>query len=192
MAKEPRCEIRVAGFGGQGIILAGYILGKAAAIYENKFATLTQSYGPESRGSACSAQVIIADTPILYPNIVTPDYAILMSQEAYHRFAGEVPEPGIILIDSDLINPDRPDSKVRHLSIPATAIAQNLGRKIVANIVMLGFFAQHANCISYDALLKAILATVPKEYAELNTNALKHGFTYKAGKQVGLATAVTG
>lgn len=87
-------EIRVAGFGGQGVILSAMVIGKAASIYQNGYATLTQSFGPEARGSACSAQLILSDEPILYPYITNPDILIVMSQEAYTKFSPEVKDGG--------------------------------------------------------------------------------------------------
>src|SRR3989304_3127627 len=100
-----KTEIRIAGLGGQGVILAGYILGKTASIYSNKHATLTQSYGPESRGSACSAQVILSDSEIFYPALIKPDILLVMSQEAETKFSGQVKKEGIILYDSSLVTP---------------------------------------------------------------------------------------
>src|SRR4030067_1594161 len=100
-----RTEIKIAGFGGQGVLLAGYILGKAGSIYSNKHATLTQSYGPESRGSACSAQIILSDSEIFYPALIQPDILVVMSQEAEAKFSNQVKKEGLILYDSCLVTP---------------------------------------------------------------------------------------
>lgn len=173
-----RSEVRIAGFGGQGIILAGYILGKAASIYENKFATLTQSYGPESRGSACSACVIIGDEEIFYPHLENTDLAIFMSQEGYHKFNKETKDVALIFVDSDLVKPDEKENK-KIIYIPASRIAGDLGKKIVANVVMLGFFARHSKLVSLEALREAIRSTVASQHLELNFKALYRGYTYE-------------
>ena len=96
-------EIRVAGFGGQGVILSAIVIGKAASIYENGFATMTQNFGPEARGGACSAQVILSDNPILYPYVTRPDIMMVMSQEAYNKFAPELKPNGLLLVEQDLV-----------------------------------------------------------------------------------------
>ena len=102
-----RHEIRVSGFGGQGIITAGYILGKAAALFDKRHVTLTKSYGPESRGGASSAQVIISDAEINYPRLTRPELLVAMSQEAYAKYVGELASGGLLLIDEDLIHGSR-------------------------------------------------------------------------------------
>src|SRR5208282_454493 len=99
-------EIRLAGFGGQGVILSAVVLGKAASIYQNGFATMTQNFGPEARGGACSAQLILSDSPILYPYVTRPDILVVMSQEAYTRFAPELKRGGILIVEQDLVRVD--------------------------------------------------------------------------------------
>ena len=99
----PITEIRVAGFGGQGVILAAMIIGKAASIFQDGYATLTQSFGPEARGSACSAQVVLSDKPVLYPYITQPDILIAMSQDAHTRFTPELKSNGVLLAEEDLV-----------------------------------------------------------------------------------------
>jgi 2-oxoglutarate ferredoxin oxidoreductase subunit gamma len=171
-----RTELRFAGFGGQGIILAGYIVGKAAAIYDKKNATLTQSYGPESRGGACSAGVVVSNTKVLYPNPVKPTVLTLMSQEACAKFEPQLPDDGVMLIDQDMVKPQRLNKTIKVYSIPATRIAENLGRKIVANIVMLGFFTGVTKIVTHDAMREAILTTVPPTTKEMNVNAFEQGY----------------
>ncbi|MFQ6618108.1 MAG: 2-oxoacid:acceptor oxidoreductase family protein [Fidelibacterota bacterium] len=173
-----RTEIRVTGFGGQGIILSGYIIGKAAALYEGKNSTLNQSFGPEARGSACSAQVIISDEEIHYPYIRTPRILIAMSQEAFTKYKSEVGKDGIMLIDGDLVKPGNLRRKIKLYSIPATRIAEELGRKIVLNIVMLGFFTSITGLIDKEAMRKAVLNSVPKGTEELNLKAFEKGYEY--------------
>ncbi|MDI6840410.1 MAG: 2-oxoacid:acceptor oxidoreductase family protein [bacterium] len=170
-------KIRVAGFGGQGVILSGYVIGKAASIYDKKEATLVQSYGPEAGGEACSAQVIISDTTINYPLVDTPDILIAMSQEGYSKFSASVKKGGVILIDEDLVFPSSTDKRV--MKIPATRIAEELGRKIVANMVMLGFFSSQCDAVSVDGMRESIKTSVPKGTEELNLNAFNKGYEYR-------------
>src|SRR6516162_4628978 len=99
-------EIRIAGFGGQGVILAASVIGKAKAIFQGGFATMTQSFGPEARGGSSSAQVILSSEPILYPYVTRPDVLVVMSQEAYSRFAPQVRENGTLIIEQDLVRVD--------------------------------------------------------------------------------------
>ncbi|MGQ9560552.1 MAG: 2-oxoacid:acceptor oxidoreductase family protein [Candidatus Oleimicrobiaceae bacterium] len=173
-----RTEIRVSGYGGQGVILAGYIIGKATAIFEKKHATLTQSFGPEARGSACSAQVICSDEPIHYPYIRKPHILIAMSQEAYTKFEPELGSNGVLLIDEDLVKAKPPRDNIRMFPIPATRLAEQLGRRIVLNIVMLGFFTAVTGAVSKEAMEKAVLSSIPKGTEEINSKAFQTGYDY--------------
>src|SRR5512136_1159859 len=103
-AKVTRTEIRVGGLGGQGIILCGSIIGKAAAIYAGKHAAMIQAFGPEARGSACSAQVIISDQAIGYPYVRKPDILVLMSQDACRQFAPQLAPEGLVLFEEELVD----------------------------------------------------------------------------------------
>ena len=174
----PITEIRVAGFGGQGVILAAMIIGKAASIFENGFATLTQSFGPEARGSACSAQVILSDEQVLYPYITQPDVLIAMSQDAYARFAPEVRSGGILLIEEDLVRVSDLPSGVRAVGVPATRLAEEIGRRLVLNIVMVGFFGATTKLIGADALRKAVVDSVPRGTEDMNLRAFDKGYEY--------------
>ncbi len=178
MAKNNDIEIRIAGFGGQGIILAGYIIGKAAAIYDNKFSTLIQSFGPEARGSSCSAQLIISDTQILYPYLVVPKVSIILSRDAYDRFAAELPTGCIMLIEKDLVIPDKRSAKQKVYAIPSTRLAEEMGRKIVMNIITVGFFAATTGITSYEATKKAVESSVPPGTEEMNIKAFDTGYQY--------------
>ncbi len=174
-----RTEIKLGGFGGQGIILAGYILGKAASIYDKKHAVLTQSYGPEARGGACSADVIVAETEIDYPNVIIPKIVVIMSQEAYHTYGKNIGQNGIMLIDEDLVElKKKSENDIRIFAIPSTRFAEELGRKIIANIVMLGFLTAVTEIITYKAMKNAILSSVPKGTEDLNKNAFQMGYDY--------------
>jgi 2-oxoglutarate ferredoxin oxidoreductase subunit gamma len=140
-------EIRIAGFGGQGVILAAMVVGKAASIFEGGFATLTQNFGPEARGGAASACVILSDQPILYPYVANPDVLVAMSQEAYTRFAPELKTGGILIVEEELVRlSDGVNSRAKVFSVPATRLAEELGRKMVLNIVLVGFFAAVTGC----------------------------------------------
>ena len=95
-------ELRIAGFGGQGVILSAIVIGKAASIYQGAYATMTQNFGPEARGAACTAQLLLSDQPILYPYVTQPDIMVVMSQEAYTRFVPELKEGGTLIVEQDL------------------------------------------------------------------------------------------
>ena len=171
-------EVLLCGFGGQGIILSGKITGAGATLYDGRQVTLTQSYGPESRGGACSTALIISDDPILYPHVTRPCVVVAMSQESYTTYHGRLTEGGVLLIDSDLVEPD-PAAGQQVIPVPATRIAEHdLGRRIVANIVMLGALTALTGVVSEDAMRKAILDRVPKGTEELNMKAFQMGYDY--------------
>ncbi|MFH1087191.1 MAG: 2-oxoacid:acceptor oxidoreductase family protein [Chloroflexota bacterium] len=172
-----RQEIRLSGFGGQGIVLAGQIIGQAAAIYDKGFATLTQSYGPEARGGACSAEVVISRKPVGYPYAVNPQVVVTLSQEAYTKHGRGLPAGTLLIIDPDLVKPD-PGQNLTTLAVPATRMAQEMGRSVVANIVMLGFLAATTDLVSSEALQKSIMASVPKGTGEFNVKAFELGLRY--------------
>jgi 2-oxoglutarate ferredoxin oxidoreductase subunit gamma len=171
-------EIRVAGFGGQGVILSAIVLGKAASIYQGGFATMTQNFGPEARGGACSAQLIISDSPVLYPYVTQPDIMVILSHEAYVRFGSEVKEGGILIIEQDLVRVSDLSKSVRVYSIPATRIAEELGKRMVLNSVMVGFFTAITHLLEPDAVRKAVADSVPPNFRELNLKAFERGFEY--------------
>jgi len=173
-----RTEIKITGFGGQGVILAAYIIGKAAAIYDKKNATLTQSFGPEARGGACSAQLVISEDPILYPYVRRPDILVTMSQEAYTKYEPELKGDGLLIIEEDLVKPKEVRDNIRMLSIPATRLAEELGRKMVLNIVMTGFFASVTDLVSLSSMQLAVEDSVPKGTEKLNLKAFETGYEY--------------
>ena len=173
-----RVEIRIAGFGGQGVILAGMIIGRAAALYDGKDATLTQSFGPEARGGACSAQLVISDTRNLYPCLVQPDILVTMSQPAFDKFAQELKPDGLLLYESSLVKPSSGLDVSRKYGIPATEIAEGMGRHMVLNIVMLGFFTALSQVVDKEAVEKAIADAVPPGTTRLNLDAFGRGFEY--------------
>jgi len=173
-----KTEVRFSGFGGQGIILAGFISGKAATLFDKRNATLTQSYGPESRGGACSAELIISDEDILYPHLLGADILVAMSQPAYEMYKDKLAPDGMLIVDSDLVNPGDVPPGIRLYSIPATRLAEEMGRSVVANIVMLGFFTAVSGVISEEAMRQAILSSVPPGTEELNNQAFETGLNY--------------
>ena len=181
--------IRIAGFGGQGVILAGIVIGKAAAIHDGKFATLTQSFGPEARGSACSAQLIVADEPILYPYFTHPDILVVMSQEAYTRFGADLKPGGLLLYEQDLMQLADLDPATRHYGIPATRFAEELGRKLVLNMVMVGFVTALTELASAEAVRQAIRSSVPRGTEPLNLAAFDKGYEHGQTLRVGTLSA---
>jgi 2-oxoglutarate ferredoxin oxidoreductase subunit gamma len=173
-------EIRIAGFGGQGVILAAAVIGKARAIFEAGFATMTQSFGPEARGGSSSAQVILSTEPILYPYITRPDVLIVMSQEAGTRFIPELRPGGILIAEQELVRVGNLPAGTRAFGVPATRLAEELGRKMVLNIVMVGFFGAVTGLIATEALRKAVADSVPPAFEKLNLQAFDKGYEYGA------------
>ncbi len=174
-----RLQVKLSGFGGQGIILSGYIVGKAAALYDGKFATHTQSYGPEARGGACAAEVIISDDkPTDYPFVTDADILVTMSQEAFETYKPLLQRNGTLIYDKDLVHIHDVPKTVKKHSIPATKIAENLGNKIVANVVMLGFFARVTGAVSKNAMVRCIRESVPSRFLDLNMRAFEEGWQW--------------
>jgi len=188
--KTKRQEITFTGFGGQGIVLAGSILGKAAALGDHRHSTLVQSYGPEARGGACSAQVIISDSPIHYPHVRHADILVCMSQAGFDKFIGELREEGILVIDQDLVQ----DSGIVRdfFPIPSTRMAEELGRKMMANIIMVGFFTAVTKAVSVDATREAVVDSVPKGTEEMNLIAFNKGLEYGRAVLKGRQKKATG
>jgi 2-oxoglutarate ferredoxin oxidoreductase subunit gamma len=168
-----RYEIRLAGSGGQGLILAGIILAEGAGIYEGKFVCQTQSYGPEARGGASKAEVVISDIDIDYPKAIEPDVLVALNQKSLDTYMLDVKPGGLLLVDADLVQ-EAPAS--RTVAVPFTRIArEQLGRVMVANIVALGALAQLTGAVTLEGLEAAVLARVPKGTEELNKQALAAG-----------------
>ena len=171
-----RKEIVITGFGGQGIVLAGKILGQAASLGDHLNSTLVQSYGPESRGGSCSAEVIISGESIHYPYVRMSDILVCMSQSGYEKFIGRLKEDGTLLIDQDLVNPG--GVARRTFSIPSTRMAEELGRKMLANIIMLGFLTAVTQAVSVDSARDTVIRSVPKGTEEMNGKAFGKGCDY--------------
>ncbi|MGQ9506239.1 MAG: 2-oxoacid:ferredoxin oxidoreductase subunit gamma [Candidatus Bathycorpusculaceae bacterium] len=173
-----RIEIRFAGFGGQGIIKSGIITATAACIYSGKNAVQTQSYGPESRGGACKSEVVISEEEIDFPKVVEPEILVVMSQHAYNEYAENVKTGGIIILDPDMISHEKELKNVKVFKVPATRIAEELGRKIVANIAMLGAFVAITGVLDKEAVEESVKVNVPKGTEELNLKAFEKGYGY--------------
>ena len=177
---DKRTEIRLAGEGGQGMILAGIILAEAAAIYDGKQATQTQSYGPEARGGASRSEVVISDGEIDHPEVLSPDVVVALSQEAYQKFARSVKAGGLLIVDEDRV---QTSGDFTGIKIPIARIANDTtGRAITANTVALGVLVGLTNLVSREAIEKAVTARAPKGTEELNRKALEAGFA--AAEQV--------
>lgn len=168
-----RTEIRLAGFGGQGVVLAGQLLGEAA-IRDGRQAVQTQSYGPESRGGAARSEVLISDEKIDYPKVMEADILVALSQEAFDKFRHSLRKGGTIIIDRDLVNAK--GDKVH--SAPFTRMADDLGKKVVANSVMLGYLVASTAVVSPESMKMTIREKVPKHTIELNLEAFNRGLEY--------------
>lgn len=172
-----RNEICIAGFGGQGVVLAGMILGKALALYDDFEVVLTQVYGPEARGGASSANLVISEEIIGYPFVQHPNVVVILSQEAYTKFRPEAAQDATILIDDGLVTPSKEDHPY---GIPATRLAEEMGQRRVANVIMLGFFTAVTRLVNRQSVEKAIEATVKAKTVPINLRAFTVGYEYAA------------
>jgi 2-oxoglutarate ferredoxin oxidoreductase subunit gamma len=171
-------EIRFSGYGGQGIIRCGLITGKAVSLFDNKFGTMTQSFGPEARGSACSSQVVVSEDRVLYPYITRPEILVSMSQDAYEKYEPELREDGILIYDTDLVRLKPARAQIKVYGVPSTRFAEEMGNRIFANLVMLGSFTAISRVVSPEAMKKALPGLVPKRFLELNIRAFEKGYDY--------------
>ena len=172
-----RIEVRIAGYGGQGVVLAGQILGKAA-VYDGKNALQTQSYGAEARGSAARSEVIISDGKINFPAVRKCEILVAMNHESLNKHLEALKENGILIVDSTYVK-EIPETKAKVYKVPATETAQKtFGASLYANMVMLGALAKITNLVSVEALEKAIKESVPPKTVETNINALKKGLQF--------------
>jgi 2-oxoglutarate ferredoxin oxidoreductase subunit gamma len=181
-----RTEIRLTGFGGQGVVLAGAILGRAAAIHAGREATLIQSFGPEARGSACTATLVIEDGEVLYPYVRRPDVLVAMSADGYETYRSELRPGGVLVHESDLVHPD-PGALA--FGVPSTRIAESLGRRLYQNIVMVGFCAAVTHLVPLEAARAAVRESVPAGTEALNLEAFERGLAYARERYSELALA---
>ena len=170
-----RTEIRFAGFGGQGVVLAGMLLGEAAVIHDGMHAIQTQTYGAAARGGAARSDVILSDSPIVYPQVTAPDIMAAFTLEALNKYRDQIRDGAILIYDDSLFTPPE-GLPFRMHGCPATRVASDeLGKSIVANMVMLGFLAGLTGLVSIEALEEAIRGNVPKGTEELNLKAFRRG-----------------
>lgn len=174
----PRSEIRITGYGGQGIIKTGYIFGKAAAIYDDRHSTMTQSFGPEARGSACASALVLDEEVIAYPYLRRTDVLIALSREGYDKYRSELKDDGILIYDQDLVEPGQPEGNVKQYGIPAARLAEELGNRIVQNIVVVGFATAATGLVGKESAKKAVESSVPERMVELNLQAFEKGYEY--------------
>jgi len=166
-------EIRICGFGGQGVILSGFIIGKAASVFMDYNAVQSQSYGPEARGGAARSEVIISDEKIGYPRPLGVDLLVAMSQESFDSYRSDVDKNTKIVVDPDLVK--KHDIGQPVYKINAQKIAESLGNKIVTNIVMVGASMAIFGLLDLDAVKQSVLDSVPKRFIDLNEKAFNKG-----------------
>ena len=175
--KVPRTEIQLGGFGGQGIMSAGKIIGMAAAVFNNLEACFTQSYGPEARGGAAGSQVIISSSPIHHPHLTEPTSMIILSQGAYNKYVDTLAIDGVLLIDNELVKlPEDHRTDIKTLGIPATKIAEEAGNNRAANTVMLGFWTAVEEIVDKKAMEESIAESVPPKTVDLNLDVFRTGY----------------
>lgn len=168
-------QIRFGGVGGQGVVLVGRLLGKAAALFDGKEAVCTQSYGPEARGGACRADVIISDTPVDYPFVTQADVLAVFFQEAYTRFRSRLRPGGTLIVDTGLVQPSADDEDVH--GIPATKLADDIGSRLAMNVIVLGYLVGKTGVVSRESMEEAIRTTVRKQVVDLDLKALDVGLS---------------
>jgi len=174
-------QVRVSGFGGQGIILAGILLGQAGVI-EGKYIAGSDSYGAQARGSGCKSEIVFSDGPIDFPHLITSDILIAMSQGAYQAYCRDVKEQGIIFYDQGLVTP-QPELNVKQRGVAATEISiRKLKNKQVANIVLLGVLVETTKIVSPRSIQKAIIFHIGERFRTLNLKALRTGI--ELGKKI--------
>ncbi|MHB1546382.1 MAG: 2-oxoacid:acceptor oxidoreductase family protein [bacterium] len=177
-----RIEFRFSGSGGQGLILAGIILADAAAIYENKNAVQTQSYGPEARGGSSKSEVIISDVPIEYPKATKVDYMVSLTQVSFDKYINDVKDDGIVIVDKELVT-DLSKAKGKLYKVDMVKSArEELGKLLGLNIIALGILVEISEVVSRDSIEKALMKRVPKGFEDYNKKALEIGF--RLGKEI--------
>ena len=172
-----RCRLVFSGSGGQGVITAAIILGEAAVLYENLAATQTQAYGPEARGGATRSDVVIADTPILFPKVVQPNVLVCLTQLAYNKFHGIIRPGGLLLTDSHYVKAEG-NVDARQLQLPMyQSVMEQIGKSIVFNICMLGVVVVLTGIVNSESILKVLANRIPADFLDLNQRALNLGLS---------------
>jgi 2-oxoglutarate ferredoxin oxidoreductase subunit gamma len=190
-------EIQVAGFGGQGVVLAGMTIGRGLVLYENYHVSLTQSFGPEARGSACSVQLIVSPEPVLYPYLTNPHILVALSQEAFRKFAPHLRPGGTLILEEDLVRTGEGElaaglEEFELYRVPALRLAEELGRKLVLNMVVVGFFSAVAGLLSAEAARRAISESVPRGTEALNLAAFEKGYACGLERHGGVSELARG
>lgn len=189
MKSQSKYEIRITGFGGQGVISMGKILGRTAAIGHQRHATLIQSYGPETRGSACRVDLLVSDAPNDYPYLSKPRLLLVLSQDGYAKFRGTLAPGGALFYDETLVKlnaedaalaalkaEERPAGATQLIAVPALRIAEQVGNRIMTNMAMLGYCVGMTEMVSLAALEKVVAEMVPKATIEANLTAVRQGY----------------
>jgi 2-oxoglutarate ferredoxin oxidoreductase subunit gamma len=168
-------QVRVCGFGGQGVILIGAILGYAGML-DGKWAAGSDSYGVQARGGYCRSDIVLSDIPIVYPHVLEADVLVALSQDAYDKYTGELAPDAVVLYEDQFVRP-RPLEGATQVGIPATAIALGkLDRKQAANMVMLGATVEITKVVEKQALFEAVRANMAPRHRALTMKALEEGF----------------
>ena len=171
-----RKELRIAGFGGQGVISIGLLLAKAVGQFGDMDVVQTQSYGPEARGGACKTEIVISDKTIDYIKVLNLDILVVMSQPALDKYGEDLPEDGVLIVDDTLVEnvPSRYQNVWR---IPATDIAENgIGLRVVANVVMFGAIARITGLVTPEECKKALEDSFPAKVIQKNFDAFDRGY----------------
>lgn len=171
-------EVRFSGFGGQGIVRCALITGKALSMYDDKFATMTQSFGPEARGGACSSQLVVSENRILYPYVTLPGALIALSQDAHDTYEPKLRDGGILIYEADLVKPKEDVGRVQMYPAPVTRFAEDLGNRLFANLVTLGCFSAITRIVTPEAMKQALPGLVPDRFLEVNKKAFDKGYEY--------------
>lgn len=171
-----KVEIRLTGLGGQGVVLSSVILGRAASVYDKINAVQTQTYGSDMRGGDVCSEVIISDNSIIYPVINNPNILVTLAQKAYDAHIDSLRSDGVLITDSDLVETSSlKDGISRYQGSFNKMAIEEMKKKAVANMIMLGFLQEKAQIVSYDALEKAIADLVPPKTIQLNLEAMHKG-----------------
>ncbi len=170
-----RTEIRIAGTGGMGVVLAGVIVGEAAVVHGGLNAVQSQSYGSEARGTAAKSEIIVSDESIRYPKVRKADYSVLMSQKALEMYLKDAREDGVLIVDPDLVRVDDIEGAYEIVKVPAMKIADSLGLRLISNMVMLGALVKKSGLFDLEVLEKAVADVVPEKTLDLNLQAIKAG-----------------
>jgi 2-oxoglutarate ferredoxin oxidoreductase subunit gamma len=168
-----RQEIRLQGLGGQGIISAGFLIGSAASLQEHRETVMTEDYSPYITGGWSRADLVISDEPIDYPLVTKPNILIALAQDAYDSNWQMTTPEATIITEASMVKANATEGRKLY-PIPALSIAEELGRRVVANIVVLGFLAEKTKVVNRDSLLKSILNRYPKA-TDLNRKAFLRG-----------------